>query len=42
MSALESLPVLVVTKLSEDQLARAAAIFDEMKHKELLPVNEIA
>ena len=42
VSALESLPVLDVTKLSKVALAKAVAIFDEMKHKELRPVNEIA
>jgi len=42
VAALASLPVLDVTKLSEDRLAKAAAIFDEMKYKELRPVNEIA
>ncbi|OGO23611.1 MAG: hypothetical protein A2Z28_04495 [Chloroflexi bacterium RBG_16_51_9] len=42
VSALESLPVLDVTKLSKDALSRAVAIFDDMKHKELRPVNEIA
>jgi len=41
VSALESLPVLDVTKLSEEALAKAVSIFDEMKHKELRPVNEI-
>jgi hypothetical protein len=40
--ALESLPVLDVTKLSKKALAKAVAIFDDMKHKELRPVNEIA
>jgi len=42
VSALESLPVLDVTKLSEEALAKAVSVFDEMKHKELRPVNEIA
>ena len=42
VSALESLPVLDVTKLSKEALAKAVAIFDDMKHKELRPVNEIA
>ena len=42
VSALESLPVLDITKLTASQLAKAIAIFDEMKHKELRPVNEIA
>jgi hypothetical protein len=42
VSALASLPVLDVTKLSKDALAKAVALFDELKHKELRPVNEIA
>ena len=42
VSAITSLPVLDVTKLSKDALAKAVAIFDDMKHKELRPVNEIA
>ncbi len=42
VSALESLPVLDVTKLSEDALSKAVAIFDDVKHKELRPVNEMA
>ena len=42
VSALDSLPVLDVTKLTEGQLNRAVAIFDDMKHKELRPINEIA
>jgi hypothetical protein len=41
VSALASLPVLDVTKLSNDALARAVSILDEMKDKELRPVNEI-
>jgi len=41
VSALTSLPVLDVTKLSQQALARAVSIFDEMKDKELRPVNEI-
>lgn len=40
--ALESLPVLDVTKLPTEALAKVAAIFDDLKHKELRPVNEIA
>ena len=36
------MPILDVTKLSKDALAKAAATFDDMKHKELRPVNEIA
>jgi hypothetical protein len=42
VTALSSLPVLDVTKLSKKALANAITIFDEMKHKELKPVNEIA
>jgi hypothetical protein len=42
VSALGSLPVLDVTKLSKETLSKAVAIFDDMKHKELRPVNEIA
>ena len=42
VSALAWLPILDVTKLSEEALARAVAIFDDMKHRELRPVNEIA
>lgn len=41
VSALTSLPVLDVTKLSKDALFNAVAIFDDMKHMELRPVNEI-
>jgi hypothetical protein len=41
VSALESLLVLDVTKLSRDALSKAVAIFDDMKHRELRPVNEI-
>jgi len=40
--ALESLPILDVTKLSTEAFAKAIAIFDDLKHKELRPVNEIA
>ena len=42
VSALASLPVLDVSKLSGEALARMVAIFDDMKYKELRPVNEIA
>ena len=42
VSALDSLPVLDVTKLPKDALAKAVAIFDDMKNKEMRPVNEIA
>ncbi len=40
--ALESLPVLDVTKLSKNALSKAVAIFDDVKNEELRPVNEIA
>lgn len=42
VSALASLPTLDVTKLSKDALAKTVAIFNDMKHKELRPVNEIS
>ena len=42
ISSLESLPVLDVTALSKEALTKAVAIFDDMKHKELKPMNEIA
>jgi hypothetical protein len=42
VSALASLPVLDVTKLSGEALARMVAIFDDMKYKELRPINELA
>jgi hypothetical protein len=42
VSALALLPVLDITKLSEEALAKIVAIFDDMKDKELKPVNEIA
>jgi hypothetical protein len=41
VSALDSLPVLDVTKLSKKTLSKAVAIFEDMKHRELRPVNEI-
>jgi hypothetical protein len=41
VSALGSLPVLDVTKLSKKALVEAVAIFEDMKHRELRPVNEI-
>jgi hypothetical protein len=41
ISSLESLPVLDVTTLSKEALTKAVAIFDDMKYKELRPVNEI-
>jgi hypothetical protein len=34
--------VLDVTRLTEEALAKLTAIFDDIKHKELCPVNEIA
>jgi len=40
--AMESLPVLDVTKLSKETLAKAVTIFDDMKYNALRPVNEIA
>jgi hypothetical protein len=42
VSALASLPVLDVTKLSGEALAKMVAIFDDTKYKQLQPVNEIA
>jgi len=42
VSALTSLPVLDITKLSKDALSKAVGIFDDMKNKELRPINEIA
>jgi hypothetical protein len=42
VASLPSMPILDVTKLSKGALAKAVAIFDEVKHKELRPVNEIA
>jgi hypothetical protein len=42
VSSLALLPVLDVTKLSDDTLTRAVAVFDDMKYKELRPINEIA
>ncbi|MDH4187054.1 MAG: hypothetical protein OEV08_08650, partial [Nitrospira sp.] len=42
VASLPSMPVLDVAKLAGAALARAVAIFDDMKHKELRPVNEIA
>jgi hypothetical protein len=40
ITALESLSILDVTKLSPEALSRAIAIFDEMKKLDLKPVNE--
>jgi hypothetical protein len=42
VATLPSMPVLDVTKLTKKAFAKAVAIFDEMKYKELRPVNEIA
>jgi hypothetical protein len=42
VAALPSMPVLDVTKLSQDALARAVSVFDEMKDKTLRPINEIS
>lgn len=42
VASLPSMPILNVTKLSKDAVAKAVAIFDDMKYKELRPVNEIA
>jgi hypothetical protein len=41
VSALASMPVMEVTKLSKDALSEAVAIFDDMKYRELKPLNEI-
>jgi hypothetical protein len=42
LTALDSLPILDVTKLSKKAISKAVAIFDEIKNKELRPINEIA
>jgi hypothetical protein len=42
ISALALLPVLDITKLSKEALAKAVDIFDDMKYRELRPINEIA
>jgi hypothetical protein len=42
VSALELLPVLNVTKLSEKMLNNTVSIFNDLRHKELKPINEIA
>lgn len=42
VASLTSMPILDVTKLSKKAFAKAVAIFDDMKYKELRPVNEIA
>jgi hypothetical protein len=41
VASLPSMPILDVTKLSKATLAKAVAIFDDMKCKELRPVNEM-
>jgi hypothetical protein len=41
VSSLDSLSVLDVTKLSKTALSKAVAVFDELKSRELRPVNEI-
>ena len=41
VSPLKNLPVLNVMALSQDQLSKAVAIFDNLKYKELRPINEI-
>lgn len=41
VSALALLPVLDVKKLSKKALSKAVTIFDDMKYRELRPVNEI-
>ncbi|MDA0769623.1 MAG: hypothetical protein O2821_05305 [Chloroflexi bacterium] len=41
VSALRRLPVLNVSKLSERAKSSAVAIFEDMKHRELKPINEI-
>jgi len=42
VSALDSLPVLDVTKLPPKALSNAVAMFEDMKHRELRPINEIS
>jgi hypothetical protein len=41
VSALGSLAVLDVTTLSKEALSKAVAIFEDMKRRELRPINEI-
>jgi len=41
VSSLALLPVLDVTSLSKRALSNAVTIFDELKHQELRPINEI-
>lgn len=38
---LQNLPVLDVTALTPEQLGRASALFDDMKDRPMLPVNEV-
>ena len=40
-TTLATLPILDVTTLSDQQLARAAALFDELKHLPLKPLHEL-
>jgi len=40
-TTLESLPVLDVAALTKTALSKAVATFDEMKHRDLKPFNEI-
>ena len=40
-TTLATLPILDVTNLSDEQLARAAALFDELKHLPLKPLHEL-
>jgi hypothetical protein len=42
LTALQSLPVLDVTALPKEALTKAVAIFDDMKCREMRPVNEMA
>ncbi len=41
ITTIGSLPVLDVTRLSKEKLFAAVNIFEDMKHRELRPVNEI-
>ncbi len=41
MSAVRSLSVLDVTKLSKKALTKAVAVFEDMKHRELRPINDM-
>ena len=40
-TALQTLPVLDVTALTDDQLNAAVSIFDDLKSKDLLPIHQI-